>query len=140
MTGLVARIKGDPAAAQADFTAARAKQEELARARPDNPWLHSGWVRLTLDLAKQKRHSAKVGKLGTYAIAKERLSGRSDVLDEFAQIYVLTGERDLAVEQLETLANNPSQLDYGELRLDTLWDPLRGDPRFEKIVASLAPR
>jgi hypothetical protein len=31
-------------------------------------------------------------------------------------------------------------LSYGELRLHVRWDPLRGDPRFEKIVASLAPK
>ena len=33
----------------------------------------------------------------------------------------------------------PSDIDYGGLRLSPYWDPLRGDSRFEKIVASLAP-
>jgi hypothetical protein len=31
-------------------------------------------------------------------------------------------------------------LSYGALKLFPVWDPLRGDPRFEKIVASLAPK
>ena len=46
----------------------------------------------------------------------------------------------LAIEQLKTLAQIPAGAHYGQLRLDPFWDPLRGDPRFEKIVASLAPK
>jgi hypothetical protein len=51
-----------------------------------------------------------------------------------------TGERELALEQLEEVSKNPGGPNYGELRLNPMWDPLRGDPRFEKTVASLAPK
>jgi hypothetical protein len=37
-------------------------------------------------------------------------------------------------------AQIPAGIKYGELKLDPQWDPLRGDPRFEKIIASLAPK
>jgi hypothetical protein len=57
-----------------------------------------------------------------------------------ARIYALTGEKDLALEQLEIVSKLPYGPSYGELRLDPEWDSLRGDPRFEKIVASLAPK
>ncbi len=50
------------------------------------------------------------------------------------------GEKDLACEQLARAISGPSSLTYGELKLLPLWDPLRGDPRFEQIVASLAPK
>ena len=46
----------------------------------------------------------------------------------------------LAIEQLEIIAKIPAGPSYGELRFDPTWDSLRGDPRFEKIVASLAPK
>ena len=55
----------------------------------------------------------------------------------------MDGEKDLALQQLEigTRAPVASQLlSYGALKLFPFWDPLRGDPRFEKIVASLAPK
>ena len=55
-----------------------------------------------------------------------------------ARVYACTGEPRLAMEKLEIVAKLPGDL-YGELRFDPAWDPLRGDPRFEKIVASLAP-
>jgi serine/threonine-protein kinase len=58
----------------------------------------------------------------------------------FAMICAWAGERELALEQLEAVTKIPGGPSYGELRLDPMWDPLRGDPRFEKIVASLAPK
>jgi hypothetical protein len=60
-----------------------------------------------------------------------------------AMIGAWVGEKDLACEQLATAVHWPFSglyLSYGELRLKAWWDPLRGDPRFEKIVASLAPK
>jgi hypothetical protein len=63
------------------------------------------------------------------------------VVDQYlAVIYAWTGEKDLAFEQLSVAARIPGYLSYGHLRLHPYWDPLRGDPRFEKVVASLATR
>jgi tetratricopeptide (TPR) repeat protein len=57
-----------------------------------------------------------------------------------AQIAVQAGKKDLALEQLAISARNPVGVEFGNLKFNPLWDPLRGDPRFEKIVASLAPK
>jgi hypothetical protein len=46
----------------------------------------------------------------------------------------MTGERDRALEQLETVATIPAGPTYGDLLLNPCWDDLRGDPRFDKIV------
>jgi hypothetical protein len=62
------------------------------------------------------------------------------LITNLASIYALTGEKDLALEHLEIVSKLPFGPSYGELRLDPDWDPLPGDPRFEKIVASLAPK
>src|SRR5437667_1843267 len=56
-----------------------------------------------------------------------------------AVIYAWVGEKDLALDQLEALAAQPVGLWHGELKLDPDFDPLRGDPRFEKIVQMLLP-
>ena len=58
----------------------------------------------------------------------------------FAVICAWVGEKDLAIEQLTRALQLPGRLNYGGLRLSPSWDPLRGDPRFEAIVASLAPK
>jgi TolB-like protein/Flp pilus assembly protein TadD len=62
------------------------------------------------------------------------------VLVRRARVAVQAGERDLAIQQLAISAQDPIGVSYGDLKLNPLWDPLRGDPRFEKIVASLAPK
>ena len=58
----------------------------------------------------------------------------------FAMIGAWVGDKDLACEQLAIATSHPCDLSYGQLKLLPFWDPLRGDPRFEKIVASLAPK
>jgi len=72
-------------------------------------------------------------------VTKDALNG-AEILYFYAVICASIGERDLAIEQLEILAKIPAGVSFGEIRLDLFWDPLRGDPRFEKIVASLAPK
>jgi len=63
-----------------------------------------------------------------------------------ARIAVYAGNKDSAIEQLATSAQNPVpggsgfSATYGDLKLNPVWDSLRGDPRFEKIVASPAPK
>src|SRR5213594_1317508 len=137
--GLLARIKGDAAAARAAFTAARA-QEEAVRARPDDGQTFCLLGLIDAGLGR-KEEALREGRraLELIPVAKDTNAG-PQVLYFFAVICAWTGERDLAIEQLETLAKMPLGVSYGELRLDPDWDPLRSDPRFEKIVASLAPR
>jgi len=62
------------------------------------------------------------------------------VIGYFANIAAWAGEKDLACEQLATAIRYPGPLSYGQLKLLPWWDPLRGDPCFENIVASLAPK
>ena len=78
--------------------------------------------------------------------AVELLPPQKDALDGSATVKYLAiiaawvGDKDLAYEQLAIAVRIPSGLSYGQLKLLPYWDPLRGDPRFEKIVTSLAPK
>ena len=56
-----------------------------------------------------------------------------------ATIYAWTGDNDAALQQLGNSARNFG-VTYGELKLLPIWDSLRSDPRFDQIVASLAPK
>jgi hypothetical protein len=71
--------------------------------------------------------------------SKDSING-AHIMQLLAVIYAWVGEKELAIDQLERSAQVPGSLTYGQLRLWAHWDPLRGDPRFEKIVASLAPK
>jgi serine/threonine protein kinase/tetratricopeptide (TPR) repeat protein len=138
--GLIARLKGDATAAHAAFTDARAQQEEAVRARPDYgpPLCVLGLIDAALG---RKEEALREGRraIELTPVAKDSLDG-ADVLYFYAVICAWTGEGELAIEQLETLAKIPAGVFYGDIHLDPDWDPLRGHPRFEKIVASLAPK
>jgi len=138
--GVVARMKGDVAAARVAFTMARAEQEEAVRARSHKalPLCGLGLIDAGLE---RKEEALREGRRAVELtpVVKDSLEGPI-VLTYFALICAWTGERDLAIEQLEIAAKIPAGPNYGELRLSPVWDPLRGDPRFDKIVASLAPK
>jgi tetratricopeptide (TPR) repeat protein len=141
--GLLARISQDEARARTAFTAARAEQEKIVQAQPDfGPPL---CVLAMIDAALGRKDLALEEGRRAIALAplqKDVING-SRVLQYFAVTASLAGEKELALQQLETGRHAPVvsyALSYGGLKLLPFWDPLRGDPRFEKIVASLAPK
>jgi tetratricopeptide (TPR) repeat protein len=138
--GVVAQMKGDKAAAHAAFTTARNEAAKLIADHPDYP--EALCVLGMADAALGNKEDAiREGRRAVelLPVSKNAIEGPL-LLKYLALIYAWTGEKDLAFEQLTIAAKLPGFLSYGELRLRPYWDPLRGDPRFEKIVVSLAPK
>ncbi len=141
--GLLARMTKDEARARTAFEAARAQQEKIVQAQPDyGPAL---CVLGLIDAALGRKDLAL--EEGRRAIAltpmEKDISNGSRVLQYFAITAAWAGDKELALQQLEDGLRAPVaslMLSYGALKLFPAWDPLRGDPRFEKIVASLAPK
>jgi TolB-like protein len=138
--GLLAKLRQDVPAAQSAFTGARAEAEKTVRAQPGSV---APLVVLALIDAElgEKDKAIQEGRTACdmLPLAKDAVAGVV-LTNNLARIYALTGEKDLALKQLEIVSKIPYGPSYGQLRLDPEWDSLRGDPRFEKIVASLAPR
>jgi len=137
---LAARARGDATVARAAFTDARAEVEKTMREQPD--YAQGITVLGLIDAGLGRKDDAI--REGTQAVAlvpvsKDAIDG-ADLILNLAVICAWTGEKDLALKQLADGARIPSTLNYGWLRLHPDWDLLRGDPRFEKIVASLAPK
>jgi serine/threonine-protein kinase len=140
--GVIARMTNDEHKAQLAFTAARAEQEKTVQAQPDyGPAL---CVLGVIDAALGRKEEAlHEGRRAVELLPVERDSVNGlHMIEYFAMIAAWVGEKDLACEQLATAVRGPSGVDlaYGPLKLMSLWDPLRGEPCFEKIVASLAPK
>jgi TolB-like protein/Tfp pilus assembly protein PilF len=141
--GLLARMNKDEAQARTAFETARAQQEKIVQAQPEyGPALCVlGLIDAALgrkDLALDEGRRA----IALMPVEKDFVNG-SLVLQYFAITAAWAGEKELALQQLEARVRGPvegNMLSYGALKLLPFWDPLRGDPRFEKIVASLAPK
>jgi len=138
--GVIAHLRGDSAKAQAAFTAARREVEKTLERQPDFAAALSllGMIDAGLE---RKEQAIQEGRRACelLPVSKDAIDGVALAIN-LAQIYAWTGEKDRAIEQLATVERVPSTLSYGLLKLHPYWDPLRGDPRFEKIVASLAPK
>ena len=141
--GVIARMTNDEHKAQLAFTAARAEQEKIVQAQPDYgpAWCVLGVMDAALG---QKEEALSEGQRAVELLPVEKDPIIGMVMIKYlAMIAAWVGEKDLACEQLATAVRCLSSgidLSYGELKLMPWWDPLRGDPRFEKIVASLAPK
>ena len=141
--GIIARMANDENKAQLAFTAARTEQQKIIQAQPDYgpPWCVLGVIDAALG---RKDDALREGRraLELLPVKKDPINGIL-MIKYLAVIAAWVGEKDLACKQLATAVRNPNSgldLSYGDLKLMPWWDPLRGDPRFEEIVASLAPK
>jgi TolB-like protein/Flp pilus assembly protein TadD len=141
--GLLARMMKDEARAHAAFTRARLEQEKIVQAQPDyGPAL---CVLGLIDAALGRKEEAlREGRRAIELLPLEKDStAGSQMLVYFAIIAAWVGEKDIALQYLADNVQSPGGYivaTYGSLKLLPFWDPLRGDPRFEKIVQSLAPK
>jgi len=138
--GAVARCQGDSAKARTAFAAARREVEKTVEKQPDFAAALSllGMIDAGLE---RKEEAFREGRRGCelLPISKDAIDG-ADIAINLAQIYAWTGEKDRAIEQIAAVERVPNTLSYGLLKLHPYWDSLRGDPRFEEIVTSLAPK
>jgi tetratricopeptide (TPR) repeat protein len=138
--GLIARARGDTNGARAAFSFARAEVEKIVEEQSNYPQPVSvlGMIDAALGNKDQAiRESLRAAEL--LPIGKDAVNGPL-MIEHLAVTYTWCGEKDRALEQLAIAISIPSTVNYGKLRLYPYWDPLRGDSRFEKIVASLAPK
>lgn len=137
---VAARAFNDTSAARSAFGAARAVAEKLVREQSDYGPAWSLLGRIDAGLGR-KAEAIREGRRACELLppSKDAVIG-APLVTNLAAIYAWTDEKDLALEQLAVSAQLPNGVHYGELKLDPQWDSLRGDPRFEKIVTSLAPK
>jgi TolB-like protein/class 3 adenylate cyclase/Tfp pilus assembly protein PilF len=137
--GVIARMTKDDDKARTAFAAARAEQQKTVQAEPN--YGPAVCVLGLIDAGLGRKEEAL--SEGWHAVKLqpvEKDATNISMIKYVAMIAAWVGDKDLACEQLAIAIGTPSALSYGQLKLLPFWDPLRGDPRFEKIVASLAPK
>jgi TolB-like protein/class 3 adenylate cyclase/Tfp pilus assembly protein PilF len=138
--GRTAWLFGDKELAQTALRSAREIFERTTREQPDYPqaWAYLG---LTDAMLGRCREAIEEGKRACEILpyTKDSWVGPT-FITYLGVIYAACGEKEAALKQLKTSAEFPVGLTYGELKSSPDWDTLRSDPRFEQIVASLAPK
>ena len=137
---IIAREKGDSAGAVAAFRTTRAILAQRLIVKPEHARTIAVLAQVDAglgekELALQEAQHA----IDLIPISRDIYDGAL-VLEGLAQVYTWNDEHDHAIELLHKLVAMPGYINYARLKFHPLWRPLRGDPRFEKIVASLAPK
>jgi adenylate cyclase len=138
--GRTAWLFGNKELARTALTDARAIFERTTREQPNYPqaWSYLG---LTDAMLGRRSEAIQEGKRACEVLPYTKDSWVGPTFENYlAMIYAACGEKDVALKQLDRSAKLPVGITYGELKCNPEWDPLRGDPRFEKLVASLAPK
>jgi tetratricopeptide (TPR) repeat protein len=138
--GLVARARGDKQKAMAAFAAAREKVDAWSGDKAKDPSYFAVVAKVDAGLGrKEEAIRGALRAVELMPITKDSLNGPNWVTN-LALVYAWLGERDRALEQLEKVATLPGEqhepATYGDLLLNPRWDDLRGDNRFDKIVAA----
>jgi TolB-like protein/predicted Ser/Thr protein kinase len=140
MEGVIARMANDEHNAELAFAAAHAEQENTVQTQPDYgpAWCVLGVIDAALG---RKEDALREGRRAVELLPVERDSINGlHMIEHLAMIAAWVSEKDLACEQLAKAIRYPRAVSYGDLKLSPWWDPLRGEPCFEEIVASLAPK
>jgi hypothetical protein len=139
LLGGIKTAEGDDAAAKIAYADARPLQLAYVNKWPDDP--NPLMVLAATDAGLRRKEDAL--REGRQAVAMRPIS--EDAVEgpilaaDLAAVYLLAGERELAMEQLESLAEVPRALYYGDLAKLPEWDPLRYEPRFQKLLSDLKP-
>ena len=139
--GLLARLRGDESAARVAFNSARKELNQTVRNQPNYAAALCA-LGVVDAVIGNKADAIREGEraLELSPVNKNAIEGAT-LVRYLTIIYAWTGEKDRAIERLTETTQLPgSHISYGYLCLHPLWDPLRGDPRFEAIVDSLAPK
>jgi TolB-like protein/Tfp pilus assembly protein PilF len=140
--GVIARMTNDQAKAHAAFSAARLEQAKIVQAQPN--YAPALCVLALIDAGLGRKEDAlREGQraIDLLPVEKDSVNG-PHMIEYFAMTAAWLGEKELACEQLARAEQLPGYgtMTYGQLKLMPYWDSLHGEPCFEKIVASLAPK
>jgi tetratricopeptide (TPR) repeat protein len=137
---LIAEGLGERDKAQAAFMAARERAAANVAKRPDDgkALMILAEIDARLDRKEDALRQAQRA-IELLPVSEDALDGLR-ILGRFAGVCARAGDASRALEILEDVVAKPSGPHYGELKLDERWDPLRKEPRFEKLLLSLAPK
>ena len=137
---MIARAKGDSARAIAAFSETRTILEQRLVIKPEHARTIAVLAQVDAGLGQKELAIREAQHAVDLMPLSHDVYDGALVLEGLAQVYTWSGEHNRAVELVHKLTHMPSYLNYARLKLHPMWTPLQSDPRFQKIVASLAPK
>jgi serine/threonine-protein kinase len=134
LRGQVEQFLGDPLKARRYYDAAREDLERRVAARPDDERYHSALGIAYAGLGR-KEEALKEAQRGADLLPVEREAWRgTHRLRALAQVSMMVGEEDRALDLLQRLLTIPSEISKELLRVDPTWRALHGSKRFQALL------
>jgi serine/threonine protein kinase/Tfp pilus assembly protein PilF len=142
------RVAGDTAGAKVTAEQARNTLERLYKVQPDNA-LIAAYLSQAYAAIWEKDLALKAAEHAIVLLPRANDAVQGPAMEEnLALIQTIFGENSRAISTLSQLLqvpgdslvygpNGPAPVTLSLLRLDPIWDPLRADPRFERLVAKV---
>jgi len=138
--GLLGRMLKDENKARSAFEASRPEQEKIVQEQAEFGPAVCILALIDAGLGRKEEALREIRRALELVPMEKDSTNAIHMIHYSAIVYAWVGEKDLALQNLAKAAQLPGFLNYGRLKLLPWYDPLRGDPRFEKIVADLAPK
>ncbi|MGB8341042.1 MAG: tetratricopeptide repeat protein, partial [Chthoniobacterales bacterium] len=136
LEGLIYKKLGQPEAAHAAFLKAKEEAEEALRKAPNDAERHAALGRMLAYLGEKDAAIAQAKKATELVPESVDAFSGPKMKEALAEVYAVTGENAKAIELLDGLLSRPGDLTVALLKLDPTWDRLRGDPEFQKLLAT----
>ena len=136
--GLAARALKDTTTATNAFVAARGEMAKIVQEEPDYPQALSVLGMIDAALGRKEDAVREAQRAVELLPPEKDPLTYAELVKNLAIVYAWTGQNEAALSELKAVLQIPGPISYGQLRLHPYWDPLRSDPRFDKLVAESA--
>jgi TolB-like protein/Tfp pilus assembly protein PilF len=137
--GFARRALHDEAGARKAFLKAKnAVAEELKRS-PEFEDAHIQLAKVLAQLGEKEAAVAEAQRATELLPESKDAFGGPEITAGVAEVYAILGNNDRAIEILDGLLSRPSAVTVQELKVNPIWDPLRADPRFQKLCQRKQP-
>jgi serine/threonine protein kinase/Flp pilus assembly protein TadD len=133
-------LQGGRPAMEGQFAAAREQLNREVAAHPEDPSLLAGLGVVDAALGRKPEAIEEAKRAVEMLPVSEDAVDGPPLLYNQAAVYAMVNECDLAFKVLDLSAKIPGGVSYGEMKLDPCWDRLRKDPRFDELLAEIAPK
>ncbi len=135
LEGLIYEKLGQPDAAHAAFLKAKEEAEEALRKAPNDAERHAALGRMLAYLGEKDAAIAEAKKATELVPESVDAFSGPKMKEALAEVYAVTGENAKAIELLDELLSQPSDVTVAGLKVDPAMDRLRDDPEFQKLLA-----